>query len=69
VSQSKTAIAYQDLKRDLLDGVHAPGAKLRIDHLCETYGVSPGAIREALSRLTSDGRRCLASFVSHKGNG
>ncbi len=55
MSQSKTAIAYQDLKRDLLDGVHAPGAKLRIDHLCETYGVSPGAIREALSRLTSDG--------------
>ncbi len=55
MSQSKTAIAYRDLKRDLLDGIHAPGVKLRIDNLCETYGVSPGAVREALSRLTSEG--------------
>lgn len=55
MSQSKTSLAYQELKQDLLDGVHAPGVKLRIDQLCETYKVSPGAIREALSRLTSDG--------------
>ena len=48
-------MAYQALKLDLLNGVHAPGTKLRIDQLCASHQTSPGAVREALSRLTSDG--------------
>ena len=52
---SKTSLTYQTLKRELLNGVYAPGAKMRIDQLSESLGVSPGAVRESLSRLTSDG--------------
>lgn len=38
----------------MLDGAHAPGSKLPIDQVAERFGVSLGAVREALSRLTSD---------------
>lgn len=54
MSQSKTARVYETLKTELLDGVHRPGSKLAIDQLAERFGVNAGAVREALSRLTSD---------------
>jgi len=54
VSQSKTARVYETLKTELLDGVHRPGSKLAIDQLADRFGVNAGAVREALSRLTSD---------------
>jgi len=53
-SASRTTQTYEELKRELLDGVHPPGCKLLIDQLAERLGVSLGAVREALSRLTSD---------------
>ncbi|MEF2070711.1 GntR family transcriptional regulator [Consotaella aegiceratis] len=51
---SRTAEVYGALKQELLDSVHAPGSKLGIDQLAERFKVSAGAVREALSRLTSD---------------
>lgn len=51
---SRTAAAYEALKDELLDSIHAPGRKLAIDQLALRLGVSAGAVREALSRLTSD---------------
>ncbi|TPW27344.1 FCD domain-containing protein [Martelella alba] len=51
---SRTAKVYEALRQALLDSVYPPGGKLAIIHLAEHYGVSAGAIREALSRLTSD---------------
>lgn len=51
---SKTAGVYDDLKEALLNGAFRPGAKLAIDSLASRYTVSASAIREALSRLTSD---------------
>lgn len=51
---SRTTETYETLKRELLDGIHAPGTKLLIDQVAERFGVSLGAVREALSRLTSD---------------
>ncbi|MGJ5181568.1 GntR family transcriptional regulator [Bradyrhizobium oligotrophicum] len=54
VSASRTTQTYEDLKRELLDGVHAPGSKLPIDQLAGRFEVSLSAVREALSRLTSD---------------
>jgi DNA-binding GntR family transcriptional regulator len=51
---SRTTETYEELKRELLDGVHTPGSKLLIDQLAHRFGVSLGAVREALSRLTSD---------------
>ncbi len=47
--------AYEQLWADLLSCRIEPGARLKIQDLCTRLAVSLGAIREALSRLTSDG--------------
>jgi GntR family carbon starvation induced transcriptional regulator len=47
--------AYWHLRRDIIDGKLAPSDKLRIDQLRETYGFGVSALREALSRLVSEG--------------
>ncbi|KRA47211.1 GntR family transcriptional regulator [Devosia sp. Root635] len=54
MAQSKTATVYETLKSELLDGIHRPGSKLAIDQLADRFGVNIGAVRESLSRLTSD---------------
>ncbi|WP_029004905.1 GntR family transcriptional regulator [Azorhizobium doebereinerae] len=51
---SKTAVLYSDLKEELLNGGYAPGAKLAIDALAQNFEVSASAVREVLSRLTSE---------------
>ena len=53
--RSQTSLAYRRLKGDLLAGRAAPGEKLRINELALRLNVSPGAIREALSRLVPEG--------------
>ena len=52
---SLTEHAYERLRADLLSCRLMPGQKLNINTLCEKMGVSLGAVREALSRLTSEG--------------
>jgi GntR family carbon starvation induced transcriptional regulator len=52
---SRTAETYEILKFHILDGVYLPREKLKIDQLAEDLSINPGAVREALSRLTSDG--------------
>jgi len=47
--------AYEDLRADLLSCRILPGSRLKIQDLCTRLSVSLGAIREALSRLTSEG--------------
>jgi len=47
--------AYARLRADLLACRIAPGSRLKIQDLCAEHAVSLGAIREALSRLTSEG--------------
>jgi DNA-binding GntR family transcriptional regulator len=42
---------YEALRRDILDGVYAPGDPLRLSCLSERYNVSATPLREALSRL------------------
>jgi len=54
VAASRTIETYETLKRELLDGAYPPGSKLLIDQIAERFAVSLGAVREALSRLTSD---------------
>lgn len=45
-----------ELLRDAIVGAHLhPGEKLRIDALGKRFDASPGAVREALSRLTAEG--------------
>ena len=47
--------AYDDLRAELLTCRIMPGSRLKIHELCERFSVSLGAIREALSRLISEG--------------
>ncbi len=55
-SPNKTLIerAYTQLRSDIVDGRLAPGEKLRVEHLKESYGVGAGTLREAITRLVSD---------------
>ncbi|WP_326537213.1 GntR family transcriptional regulator [Pseudorhodoferax sp.] len=43
------------LREDIMDSRLAPGSRLRVEHLRQHYGVGAGTLREALTRLTSDG--------------
>lgn len=52
--RNQTSMAYQAIRRDILAGRHAPNRKLKIQELSEELGVSPGAVREALSRLVPE---------------
>ncbi|MCW5770374.1 MAG: FCD domain-containing protein [Rhodospirillaceae bacterium] len=45
----------EGLRRDILEGRWAPGAKLRFEALRERYRVGLSPLREALSRLTVEG--------------
>ena len=52
---SLTAQAYDRIRGDILASRLPPGRKLKISELCATLGFGLGAVREALSRLTSEG--------------
>lgn len=52
---SRTYEAYQTLRADLVACRLRPGAALRITELAGRLSVSPGSVREALSRLASEG--------------
>jgi GntR family transcriptional regulator, carbon starvation induced regulator len=45
---------HAQLRRDIIEGKHPPGSKLRIEHLKELYGIGGGTCREALTLLQSD---------------
>lgn len=47
--------AVDQLRQDLLSGVHGPGTKLKVDMLRAHYGYSSSPLREALNRLTQEG--------------
>lgn len=46
--------AYEAIKAEILDCRLAPGAKVIISEVAMRLGVSPGAVREALSRLAAE---------------
>jgi|KBSSwiStaDraftv2_1062776.scaffolds.fasta_scaffold33593_2 DNA-binding GntR family transcriptional regulator len=53
--RSLTSLAFERLREDILRGRLAPSERLRIQALSERYRIGATAIREALSRLTTDG--------------
>ncbi|TCW78791.1 GntR family transcriptional regulator [Burkholderia sp. SRS-46] len=63
-SASLTTQAFRQLRADIIAGEIGPGERLRIQALVERYGIGATAIREALSRLTSDG---LVEFQEQRG--
>lgn len=50
-----TDAVYMQIRNDIIDGQLAPDSKLRIEHMKSSYNVGATPIREALSRLSSDG--------------
>ncbi|CAM2887703.1 GntR family transcriptional regulator [Legionella steigerwaltii] len=53
--QSKASSVLEKLRRDLVSGFFDPGQKLQMEHLKERYEVGYSPLREALSRLVSQG--------------
>ncbi|KZL18240.1 HTH-type transcriptional repressor CsiR [Pseudovibrio axinellae] len=56
--------AYAHLRTAILSGQLEPGSKLRIREMCSSFDIGPTPVREALSRLVSQG---LVATQSHKG--
>lgn len=52
-SATLASLVFERLREDILEGVLAPGEKLRIEALQDRYSVGASPIREALNRLTS----------------
>lgn len=58
IQASKRTLAgdvYETLRSDILTCRVPPGSKIRINDVCEQLGVNLGAVREALSKLSSEG--------------
>ncbi len=53
--RSRTGRLYGRLRDDIIQGVFAPGSKLKIEDLKTRYETGATPIREALSLLTADG--------------
>ena len=64
--RSKKDYVYASLRREILDGVLAPGARLIIDDLASGYGVSPIPVREALQQLQADGYVVIQPYAGAK---
>lgn len=54
-SVSLTQSVYERVRADVISCRLRPGQKIVIGELCKAHAVSLGAVREALSRLTSEG--------------
>jgi DNA-binding GntR family transcriptional regulator len=50
-----TSLAFERIRNDILLGVLRPSERLKIHALSEHYGIGATAVREALSRLVTDG--------------
>jgi DNA-binding GntR family transcriptional regulator len=54
-NRSLTSLAFERIRNDILLGVLRPSGRLKIQALSEHYGIGATAVREALSRLVTDG--------------
>lgn len=52
---TQASSAYHVLRKDIINATVAPGSRLQIRNLCERIGVGLTPMREALSRLSSEG--------------
>ncbi len=53
--KSKKEVVYDQLREEILEGLHLPGARLVIDELANRLGISQIPIREAMRQLEADG--------------
>jgi DNA-binding GntR family transcriptional regulator len=62
--QTRSEAVHDRIRADILGGRLRPGQRLKFPELSERYGVSTGAVREALLRLVA---RNLVSSEAHHG--
>jgi DNA-binding GntR family transcriptional regulator len=62
--QTISGETYQSLRAGILGGEIPPGDKVRTQEYCRRFGVSLGAVREALSQLMAEG---LVVSEAHRG--
>lgn len=62
--ETLASIAYDRLRQEIITIAVAPGEKLHIRSLCDRFGVGLSPIREALSRLSTEG---LVVQTDHRG--
>lgn len=55
MASTRASAVYEQLRSDIAHGVLEPGSKLRMEAMSTRYGVGASPIREALSRLSSEG--------------
>lgn len=61
--KSKKEVVYDQLRQEILEGIHAPGTRLVIDEQASRIGVSQIPIREAMRQLEADGFVTIAPHV------
>jgi len=54
---------YAGISADIESGALAPGERLRVAHLAQRFGTSQAPVREALRRLTAEGRAETVPYV------
>lgn len=54
---------YDAISTDIAQGVLRPGTKLLVAHLAKRFGTSQAPVREALRRLTQEGRAVTIPYV------
>lgn len=69
-TEKTTAISqvYEQVRQDIINGLLAPGQKLKIEVVAERYAIGVNAVREALNRLSTEGlveHREQRGFVVH----
>lgn len=64
LAPSSVEMVYENVRRGILDGTHAPGTPLRIQQLADEHGVSLIPVREAIRMLASD---ALVDVVRNRG--
>jgi GntR family carbon starvation induced transcriptional regulator len=62
--ETLASIVYDRLRKDIISVAVAPGEKLHIRSLCERFDVGLSPVREALSRLSTEG---LVAQSDHRG--
>jgi DNA-binding GntR family transcriptional regulator len=55
IGTTRASAVYEQLRADITHGVLEPGSKLRVEAMCQRYNVGASPLREALSRLSSEG--------------
>ncbi|MGI1660717.1 GntR family transcriptional regulator [Palleronia sp. KMU-117] len=63
-ARNLSELAYDRIRRGILQGDLLPGEKLQIEAMSDRYGVGAVPVREALNRLSSEG---LVERKSHRG--